>query len=303
MKIHTFSNRLVAVTLGLAVVGIGAQSAFAADVWSESLVGVTNHVVSGYIDALDFSYHGDNSVSSSAINQSFTGLNQNNVSQTMNFTGTNWAQSDFGRLHCYASGTFTNTYYNASNPLYYNSDTGFTDPNGSPDGVASLGFAGFNDTLHYGGTLQAGYKARYYFHVDGTNTGDGALTDMSFGIKGYNDESFFAFDPGSTDTTWVTQSYDVNGTTPQDMHVQFSNQFTAESWNVADGTNFSGTSDFSSTLTLTGIEMLDANGNQVSGWTVTSDSGTQYGTVPEPTSIAVIAIGALGFIARRRKRA
>ena len=303
MNINTFSNRLVATTLGFAVVSIGAQSALAADVWSESIMGVSQNIPGSNMGFLDFAYHNDNSISSTSTNKSFTGLDGNNVQQTMTFTGTNWAQSDFGIMRCYASGTVTNTYNNPSNPLYYHSDTDTFDANGSPDTLDSLGFAGFNDTLHFGGALQAGYQARYYWHVDGNNSDGHAVADMAFGIQGYSDESFFAFSPGSYDTTWITNSYAVDGVNPQNMHVFLSNQFVVDTFNETGGSTISGTSNFSSTVTLAGIEMLDANGNQVSGWTVTSDSGTKYATVPEPTSIATIAIGVFAFIARKRKRA
>lgn len=303
MKNHLLSNRLVALSFGLGLVGFTSQKAMAFDVWSQSYVGIFNRNYGGGLGFLNSDLHSDGTLSSASTNTSFTGMNGMGNQQTMNFQSTNRAQSEFGRLHCYASGTVTNTYYNAANPFYYNSTTNTYNTSGSPDGLYSLGFAGFNDTLHFGGALQAGYKARYYFHVDGTNTGPGAVADMSFGIQGNADESFFAFDPGYYNTTWVTQSYDVNGVTPQDVHVQFSNQFVVDIWNgVPDGSNISGTSDFFSTLTLAGIEMLDANGNRVTGWTVTSDSGTHYATVPEPASFAVMIIGAIGLVTRRRKR-
>ena len=305
MKNHLLSNRLVAITLGLAVSGLSAQSAFAADVWSESIMGVSQNIPGSNMGYLDFAYHGDNTASSTSANKSFTGKDGNGNTQTMNFTGSNWAKSDYGIMRCFASGTVTNTYNNPSNPIYYDSVTDTFDPAGSPDTLDSLGFAGFNDALHFGGSLQAGYRARYYWHVEGNNSDGHAVGDMAFGIQGNPDESFFAFAPGSYNTNWITQSYAVDGVNPQNMHVFFSNQFVVDTFNETDGSTISGTSDFSSTVTLAGIEMLDANGNQVSGWTVTSDSGTQYntiGSVPEPTSIAAIAIGAIGFINRRRKK-
>lgn len=305
MKIHLESKRLSALAVGLICTGVGARSAQAFGVWSQSLMAVSQNIPGSQLGILDFVSNGNNAVSATSTNRSFTGLDGNNVQQTMNFTGSNWAQSDFGRLRCYASGTVTNTYNNPSNPVYYDTPTNTFNPNGSPDTLVSLGFAGFNDTLHFGGVLQAGYKARYIFHVDGANTGYGAVADMVFGIQGFNDESFFAFDPGSYNTNWVTQTYDVNGITPQDVRVQFSNQFVVDTFNVADGSTLSGTSDFSSTLTLAAIEMLDANGNQASGWSVTSDSGTVYngiGAVPEPGSIAVLSIGMFSLLMRRRSR-
>ncbi len=302
MSIRKESNRLVALSLGLAVFAFGAERAHAFSVWSESIMGVSQNIPGSNMGFLDFAYHGDNTVSATSTNTSFTGLDGSGNTQTMNFTGSNWAQCDFGRMHCYASGTVTNTYNNPSNPLYYDSATNTFNTNGSPDTLISLGFAGFDDTLHFGGNLQAGYQARYYWHVDGNNSDGHAVGDMAFGIQGYADESFFAFAPGSYNTTWVTQSYAVDGINPQNMHVFFSNQFVVDTFNEADGSTISGTSDFSSTVTLAGIEMLDANGNQVSDWTVTADSGTHYNTVPEPASMAVMVCGLAGCLMRRKRR-
>lgn len=305
MKIHRGSSRFVAVAVGLAAFGLSAQRALAFDVWSQSIMGVSQNIPGSQMGYLDFVHSPNNSVSSTSANTSFTGLDGLGNPQTMNFTGSNWAQSDFGIMHCYASGTVTNTYSNPSNPIYYDSVTNTFNPAGSPDTLISLGFAGFNDTLHFGGTLQAGYQARYYFHVEGNNSDGHAVGDMAFGIDGYADESFFAFDPGSYNTNWITQSYAVDGINPQNMHVFFSNQFVVNAYDEVDGSTISGTSDFSATVTLAGIEMLDANGDQVSGWTMTSDSGTQYamiGNVPEPGSVLVITVGALGLLARKRRQ-
>ena len=302
MSIHKLSNRLVAFTFGLAIVSISAQKAMAVGVWSQSIMGVSQNIPGSFMGFLDFDSRSDNSVSSTSTNKSFTGLDGGGNTQTMNFTGSNWAQSNYGIMKCFATGTVTNTYNNPSNPIYYDSVTNTFNPAGSPDTLISLGFAGFNDTLHFGGALQAGYKARYYWHVDGNNSDGHAVADMAFGIDGFADESFFAFAPGSYNTNWITQSYEVDGVNPQNMHVFLSNQFEVDTFNEADGSTISGTSDFSSTVTLAGIEMLDANGNQVSGWSVTADSGTQYNMVPEPSSLAVIAIGAIGIFVRRRKK-
>jgi hypothetical protein len=104
---------------------------------------------------------------------------------------------------------------------------------------------------------------------------------------------------------WATQSYAVNGTTPQSVNVQFSTQFDVALNNgtVPDGSTITGTSDFSDTLTLTNIIVTDANGNPVSGVTVTSSSGTQYPVnVPEPASLSLMAAAALGLLARHPRR-
>jgi hypothetical protein len=305
MKIQRESNRFITLTVGLAFFGLCTQKAQAFDVWSQSIMGVSQNIPGSQMGFLDFQSQSDNSVSATSTNTSFTGLDGNGNQQTMNFTGSNWAQSNYGILKNFATGTVTNTYSNAANPIYYDSNTNTFDPNGSPDTLISLGFAGFNDTLHFGGSLQAGYQARYYWHVEGNNSDGHAVGDMAFGIQGYADESFFAFAPGSYNETWVTQSYAVDGINPQNMHVFFSNQFVVDAFNEVDGSTISGTSNFSSTVTLAGIEMLDENGNQVSDWTMTADSGTHYaliGTVPESSSIFALTIGTIGVLAARRRR-
>jgi len=282
--------------LALAMLSSSAQ---AYDVWSQSIVGVSNTSIPGAgIGALSFEHNSDGSTSFATLDHSWTGLNGLGQSQTMNFQGTTITSSNFGRLHSYTDGSVTNSYYNASNPIYW--DGSNYHEGGSPDNLVSLGFAGFNDTLQFGGTLQAGYKARYIFHLDGFQSGYGNLANLAFTIDGNPTESFFETGQGNINTNWVTGTYEVNGITPQNVSVQFSTQFVLDTFAVADGSSVSGVADFSSTLALTGIEMLDANDNPVTGWTVTSASGTVYEAVPEPASLFTItALAAL--IAKRRR--
>lgn len=267
------------------------------DTWNYSLVGDYNMGSPG----IHASAGQDGNGAQIEVNGggTFTGLDGSGATQTMTYAGTTRTSSQFGRLHSYTELTASNIYYNAANPDYQHAD-GSIDANGSPDGFTSLGFAGFNDTLHYGGTLQAGYKARYVFFCEGTNSGPGCLADLAFQIDGYSAESFFSSGDGQNVHFWGTQSYDINGITPQNVHVQFSNQVVFDLFNYADGLNLHGVSDYSSTLTLDHIEIVDANGALVSGVTVTSDSGTNYQVVPEPASIVAVGFGLL-CIARRRK--
>lgn len=233
---------------------------------------------------------------------SFTGMDGFGATQTMRFQGSTAASAEYGQLHCATFGTLTNSYYNSANSPFVAADGSLADPNGSPDTMNSLGFAIFTDTLHFGGNLQSGYRARYLFHVDGTNAGVGALADLSVDVDSNQNNSFFAFDTGSIDTTWATDAFDVNGISPQQIRVQFSTQVVFNTFELTDGGNYSGMSDFSSTVTLAGIEMFDANGNTVTGWTVTSDSGTQYNTVPEPATLtAFLGLAVPAFLRRRKK--
>jgi len=266
----------VGVAMACAVGLVVPSSAFAdpPDRFTLSGVGIYNFGENGNLDLVS-EYHDDGSQTSVTLtNQTFTGLDGNNVTRTTTFNGSNQARAEFGRLHLYASGTVFNNYYNAANPKA--EDGGVLHPEGSPDGYYSLGFAVFNDILHFGGSLQAGYKARYIFFAEGDNIGEGSVADLGVGIAGNPDESFFAFEPGPVATYWVTQSYNIDGITPQSIHVQFSNQFTANCNDHPDGATISGTSDFSSTLTLVAIQVVNAQGNPVGGVTVTSDSETVY---------------------------
>ncbi len=155
--------------------------------FSESIVGVNN---GGYIASLDFSYVTDNSTASAYAMPSFTGMDGMGNTQTMTFTGSTVSQSDYGRLHVLTTGTLANSYYNVNNQPYANANGNIINTAGSPTSLTTLGFAVFNDTLQYGGALQSGYKARYIFHVDGTNSGTGTLADLER-HRGYQSERRF----------------------------------------------------------------------------------------------------------------
>jgi hypothetical protein len=63
--------------------------------------------------------------------------------------------------------------------------------------------------------------------------------------------------------------------------------------------------DFSHTLTLSGLILKDANGNPVTGATIASDSGTQYGpngVVPEPTTSTLMLSGLTALALFRLRR-
>jgi len=301
---------LLALGFSLAGMGLGnpqAQAQFST--YSTAIVAVNNLGSQfAYLDRQDVT---GNLTASAFGTQAFTGLDGAGNTQTETFTGTTIAQSDYGRLHSYTSASLLNSYYNASNPAYANPDGSVGNPAGSPSTFTALGFASFDDTLQYGGALQAGYKARYIFHIDGTNSGMGAAADLAVDVDGKPGDAFFDFDPGFLSTNWATKDFDINGITPQTIHVQFSDQVVFDTFNLTDGQDYSGTSDFSSTATLAGIQVVDAAGNPVSGWTVTSGSGTVYPMVtvadtPEP-GVTALLLGAgvpasLLVLRRRRTR-
>lgn len=271
---------------------------------SSEVIGVANTQYSNDVYNLDSNFSGTGAFTSATANPAFTGLDGRGVIQTMNFDGYASSRAAYGQLHLYARGSVYNTYYNSANAPYYNANTGTVDPGGSPDYLTAASFASFRDTLQYGGELQAGYRARYFFHVDGTNTGTNALEYLFVNIAG-NQESFYNFNPGSIDTVYATRDYLINGQTPQTISVTFSAQFSFNVNSVNDGTNVFGEANFANTASLAGIQIVDANGNPVSGVTFTSGSGTTYQTVvPEPGTLASAAAGGalLWAVAGRRRR-
>ena len=276
-----------------------SASAQAFSTSTASIIGVANSVHGGGLTAIAQA-SGAGPSSSLSGSQSFTGKDRNGVTQTMVFSGTAVNSSQYGSLHAYASGHLANAYDNPTNAVYANGQGGVVDPKGSPDALASLGFSDFSDTLQFGGALQSGYMAHYVFHVDGTNSGTGGFADLGVTIGSDPSEAFFSTTAGRFETDWVTQDHAINGQTPQSIQVQFSNQVVFNTPDLTDGGTYDGTSDFSATLRLAAIVVVDAKGNPVSGVTITSGSGTVY-PVPEPASLAALGLGALGLLRRRRR--
>lgn len=284
--------------LGASAAAVQAQSSR----WSLADVGVVNSSISPGVGALNDNYSSSGATVSANAAHTFTGQDRTGSVQAMTFTGSVTASAEYGQLHSSVTGTVTNTYYNAANPVYFDSNAGTFNQAGSPDALVSIGLATFTDTLQFGGALQAGYQARYVFHLEGTNSGYGLLVDLGVNIAGH-DEAFFYSDQGHLETDWSTQSYLIDGSNPQTITAQFSNQFVLNTYDVEDGFSASGTSNFSSTATLAGIEIVDAEGNPVSGVTVTSGSGVTYAVVPEPSALAGVLAGAgLGGVLLRRRQ-
>ena len=292
------SSRLKLVASGLSLVVAAVASA--QTLQAISIVGANN---SGYIGAFDQAWT-NGTTANASVNRTFTGLDMSRTQQTMGFSAQTITSAQYGQLHSYTTGSVTNSYYNPVNPdvTDYNGSTIF--PGGSPKVLDSLGFAIFTDTLQFGGSLQAGYQARYVFHIDGTNSGPYASADLGVDVTGQGGDAWFNFKNGYYSNTWATKSFAINGVTPQDIRVQFSDQVVFNLNDLPEGGSYTGTSDFSSTATLTGIRIVDANGRDVSGVTVSSASGTQYNVVhgvPAPGCVPMV-IGMVGAMVRRMRR-
>ncbi len=272
-----------------------------------ALLNATNTtIVGGGYTVLDGNFNSGSLVSGT---HSFTGKNLAGATQTMTFQGSATSSSAYGRLHGYSSASLTNSYYNANNLLYCDGNGGVANANGSPDDVAATTASSFTDTLQFGGALQSGYKARYIFHVDGTNSGfhrdqnlGGPLMVLGVNIAGVNSVWGYGGD-GAFATNWATTDVAINGQTPQAISAEMDTLVSFTAKNLPTASTVSAICNFSSTATLAAIQVVDASGNPVTGVTWTSGSGTVY-PAPEPTPFMILGLGVgLVGIARRRKRA
>lgn len=314
---NSLTKLMAAGLSALLLASIGPKAEAQSSLSSETDVHVGNPTPSnGSVGGFTFASQSaqDNSPVMTSATQPFPGLDGSGQPQTMTFTGQAAAQSDYTGLHVNASASLTNSYYNVNNRPYTDQNGnrinyGAAGYAGSPTALGAASFAGFSDTLQYGGALQSGYMARYLFQVDGTNSGTGTFAFLSVGIDANPGDVFSAYRSGSLSTTWATKDYAVNGVSPQKINVLFSAQLDFTTFGLTDGQNYAGASNFSDTATLAGIELVDQNGALASGWTVTSASGTKYnaiqGTTPAPSSALTLLLGAIpgvGVLLRRRRQ-
>lgn len=231
--------------------------------------------------------------------KSFTGLNSQGVRNTMTVSGSAYSSSSYGSIHIYGAGTVTNPYYNATNAPYYDG-SGDPNPMGSPDQIAIHGNAGWGDTLTYTGLQGTGYLVNYYFRLEGTVSGD-TEAGLNFSTSATNAPSYNPRTRNGNEL-WITPDYRVDWGVPFDINVDFFAGLTTYVSQRAEGATISGSADYSHTLTLAGIVVKDATGKPVTGWSVGSAAGASYPqVVPEPTSLAALALGVGGFVHYRRK--
>ena len=80
----------------------------------------------------------------------------------------------------------------------------------------------------------------------------------------------------------------------------FSAQLTAQVV-FSGGAYGEGICDFAHTARFTSFDVLDTDGNRINSYSLTSASGTHYGSpVPEPCSLVALATGAVGLLRRKR---
>jgi hypothetical protein len=296
------NQRLKQIFLGSTVVGFAGLNALSSATGTFAFQGLYAGNGNAFT-SISSNFGPTNSGSAFTVSHDFTGRDKLGRTQTMNISGSAWSNTDGTKIHLFGQGTITNTYYNSSNTPYFD---GTLDPDGSPDLLAINGNAGFNDELTYVGLAGSGYKANFYYYLDGTVSGD-----TEAGLNFYTNQSGETFNPrvyhsGSQEfnaITWVTPYFDIQPGNTMIINSDFYAGFNTRVSNYADGTTYSGTADYGHTLELVGMTVVDSNNNLVSGWSVSSASGTVYptGAVPEPATMSVIGMGMVVLLRRRKK--
>jgi len=233
----------------------------------------------------------------------FAGSDFSGHSQQMTVDGTAYSSASYGHMHVFGSGTVTNSYYNPANQPYTDPN-GNVNANGSPDLIAVHGNAGWSDTFTYTGLQGTGYTVNYYFNLKGT-----ATSDVEAGLNfSTSDPNGLSYNPRTSQGSalWITPAYQVNWGVPFDISADFYGGMTTYVSQKPDGSTYTATGDYADTLDLNGIQVFDPNGRPVSGWSITSASGTQYplsSPVPEPGSLALLAgIASLSTLIGCRRR-
>jgi hypothetical protein len=211
------------------------------------------------------------------------------------FSGAGSASASIQSLQTTASASVTNSFFDSE---YVNDP-----PQGNiPNDYGTQSLARFTETLQYGGTATA-YTSRYIMRLTGTISGEGSYTTIRLTHATAPSQFFYYNTPGTYDLTLTSESF-VHGLAPQEFSleiisaVRFSTEF------FPDGSNLSGASNFGNTLELIGIELRDENGTLAPQGTIASGSGATYNIipVPEPSSLMIYGLSALGLSLRRIRR-
>lgn len=231
------------------------------------------------------------------------GMNHSNGLIT--FSGEAAASVTFGQLRTSASGSVTNAYYDPDS-LIFDGEGNFNQ-DGIPGFYAVQAYAAFSDTLIPATGFGAAKKTNFLYHITGSFTGMNAQHELGVTFNGQT-QSITLNSTGSEfptliGQTWATEMFDIpQHGLPFEKSVWVNSQFTLSGQydHVVDGEDYAGSANFMNTVTLVGINVYDENDNLLTGWTITSGSGTVY-PVPEPSAALLGLAGVAGFLARRRR--
>lgn len=228
---------------------------------------------------------------------SFYGFDRDFNSDTMNYYGGSHATALYGHLRSRAYSFLDNSFYNSENPWYFNADTGEVNLDGTPDQFFSVGQSRYVDVFTYM-NIPAEVQVDFWFRITGTFDGNGthsvivnADDDFDLLVLSGNNGSVI-------NQTWVTKKFVVGADQVLNHSVVSVSQVVHETQFNPDHSNLQGNVDFDATVSMSGMNVYDMDGNLLSGWTMTSASGTTY-PVPEPATL--IGLATLSAFALRKK--
>jgi hypothetical protein len=183
------------------------------------------------------------------------------------------------------------------------------DPSLVPLGVINDSW--FVDTFTFNGTGTCGGvpcqltgpgTIAFQVQVEGTQQNSGAGTGAAYGVvvNTGNNEGVKVSNLFFASSEVVSTQFPITFGQAETFTIILVTESTITNFSAAQSVE----ADYINTAILNGFEVMDANGNPVNSFTVTSGSGTVYpdATLPEPSTFLTVAL-AIPFLAWRRKRA